>query len=1122
MSITVHHPKLTGLSASRSRGWDFIQSLDEEPLSLRVEACCILQAAHHGTVTKPRRPVRATTPESTANVIWSGSFTLASAELVMMAEREFGEPIFFTEIFVWDTARLPMTGDDVTRSHQTQFALLEAFCEVYNISDSAKEYSRSRVEYHDPIKFYSDAVLIFMLQMGQLAKRKKKLQDQGLDPVEDDDLRESPVSPYGEVFRNIPCDWDAIRVSQQHAADSSGDFACFPDPIDLDEDEPVTGKREQESVHTLALIPGIYLYLSETSSVALEEVDCSAVAMPPPSSATATPAQPPDTAAADTPASSASSASAAAAARRRRRIGKACDDCRRRKIKCDGNNPCSGCAEFSSPCTYTALPRRDDLAHHSQLQALQHKLQAAESLLARLLRHPAAPPLSAPASDGTAPGPGPGSGPAAAAPSVSSGRASVAVTPGSDPSSPPSADKPADDARNISLFQDFAQLNLVDDGESDFYGLSSSAAFLSRITQELPELTRYDSRIPFLPHASLPSIAWTPALTGVPWQTTYDHSRLPDRETARTLCQYAFDCGSCLLRTVHVPSFFDMFDKLYQSRPSIYTTTERRFVGLLFSVVALGAMYDIDENDPTNPDHYEEGMEQGYKYYISARMFLQDFHECRNIMTLQAIVFIIQFLQATGNLGGCYTLVGVALRSALRMGLHRNLPPGSLTPIETETRRRIFYTIRQMDIYLSTTLGLPILLQDKDIDQQLPTEVDDEFITNKGIARPPPGSSSVFEAFNAHTRLMKILAQILEHVYPSQSAATEADNPTYSINYARIREIENELHEWQRQLPPSWHPGQEDDDQRERIKILLRFAFAHVQMMLYRPFLHHNPRQSPGQPAVDNRVYALAAAGIHVCRNIVHIGLEIKKRAALIGPYWFNTYTQFTAVLCLVIYILNNPQAPALPAILSDAQLGKDSISSFTQKSLAADRITAALNALFKQLPSRMSLHASPANSADVDQWLHEQPESRRNRTGDFLGQPPPTTSYEAANDWSSIPNTPMVSHERGFPQQTQPPLAAPSLRQDIPQMRNHGLIFPQEDPFAYPVPVPLSSAATTGHFPSPLDEDSMQDIMQFPVYDAYSDMGTHLFEPEVHFPFVPGSMAQDASEMDFGERGPQ
>jgi hypothetical protein len=54
-----------------------------------------------------------------------------------------------------------------------------------------------------------------------------------------------------------------------------------------------------------------------------------------------------------------------------------------------------------------------------------------------------------------------------------------------------------------------------------------------------------------------------------------------------------------------------MFDRLYEERPQRYTPEERRFVGLLFSVMALGSMYDVDENDPTNPDHYAVAMERG-------------------------------------------------------------------------------------------------------------------------------------------------------------------------------------------------------------------------------------------------------------------------------------------------------------------------------------------------------------------------------------------------------------------------------------------------------------------------------------------------------------------------------
>lgn len=76
-------------------------------------------------------------------------------------------------------------------------------------------------------------------------------------------------------------------------------------------------------------------------------------------------------------------------------------------------------------------------------------------------------------------------------------------------------------------------------------------------------------------------------------------------------------------------------------------------------------------------------------------------------------------------------------------------------------------------------------------------------------------------------------------------------------------------------------------------------------------------------------------------------------------------------------------------------------------------------------------------------------------------------------------------------------------------------MIFPQEDPFAYPVP--LSSTTMGGHFSSML-EDPMQDIMQFPVFDAYGDMGTHVFESDVQFPYVPTSEIEDGSAMGYSD----
>jgi hypothetical protein len=131
---------------------------------------------------------------------------------------------------------------------------------------------------------------------------------------------------------------------------------------------------------------------------------------------------------------------------------------------------------------------------------------------------------------------------------------------------------------------------------------------------------------------------------------------------------------------------------------------------------------------------------------------------------------------------------------------------------------------------------------------------------------------------------------------------------------------------------------------QRRVGVLLRFAYAHVQLMLYRPFLQYHPVNTSSEEMNDDRCVALAAAAISVCRNIIYIGQDIRKHAVLIGPYWFTTYTQFFAVIGLLLYISNNPDQPGASRLLSDAQIGKDCISSLTQKSLAADKVTAILD----------------------------------------------------------------------------------------------------------------------------------------------------------------------------------
>ena len=196
-----------------------------------------------------------------------------------------------------------------------------------------------------------------------------------------------------------------------------------------------------------------------------------------------------------------------------------------------------------------------------------------------------------------------------------------------------------------------------------------------------------------------------------------------------------------------------------------------------------------------------------------------DIADCRDIVSLQAIVFMILFLQSSAKLSTCYAYIGVALRSALRMGLHRSFND-NFNPIEAETRKRVFWVIRKMDTYVGAILGLPHTLNDEEIDQEYPTEVDDECITEKEILPMPEGQISVIAGSNAHTRIVQILAKIVLHIYPIKGTQStmQGNSVTYSVSYAKIREIEKDLQDWLDQLPMGLKPG------GDAPKILVRYV----------------------------------------------------------------------------------------------------------------------------------------------------------------------------------------------------------------------------------------------------------------------------------------------------------
>ena len=163
---------------------------------------------------------------------------------------------------------------------------------------------------------------------------------------------------------------------------------------------------------------------------------------------------------------------------------------------------------------------------------------------------------------------------------------------------------------------------------------------------------------------------------------------------------------------------------------------------------------------------------------------------------------MIYFLHCTAKMSVCHSYIAAAVAASLQTGLHRSLS-GGLDPIERETRKRVFWTVRNMETYVCAILGLPMTINEEEIDQEMPQEVDDACITQNGISSQPGDQLSANVAMNAYTRLIRIFSKILRYVYPVRNMKhTLGNRPgSYRVSYARVCEIEQELAPWLANLP---------------------------------------------------------------------------------------------------------------------------------------------------------------------------------------------------------------------------------------------------------------------------------------------------------------------------------
>lgn len=265
-------------------------------------------------------------------------------------------------------------------------------------------------------------------------------------------------------------------------------------------------------------------------------------------------------------------------------------------------------ADYRGECTYDQPSNRRRNPAPQYIEALEHRLHRAEALLKTVL----------PDVDPDDPNIGhllPQNLHSPGGAHVKASR-SREVLPSEVPSAPAPAGAEAEkDSLLESMVQSAGSLDLDDRGYWDFHGHSSGIIFLRRMRQQFGDLmgAAEGHGALFLQTTPMTQIFESPrSAADSPMDPNVPHIEdLPLKDCARELCEVALDDACALMRFVHRPTFYAMFDRIFDTDAEQYGKDENTYLPLIYAVIAVGCLFARNENSKLQKEGYENARERG-------------------------------------------------------------------------------------------------------------------------------------------------------------------------------------------------------------------------------------------------------------------------------------------------------------------------------------------------------------------------------------------------------------------------------------------------------------------------------------------------------------------------------
>ncbi|KAE8162417.1 fungal-specific transcription factor domain-containing protein [Aspergillus tamarii] len=233
------------------------------------------------------------------------------------------------------------------------------------------------------------------------------------------------------------------------------------------------------------------------------------------------------------------------------------------------------------------------------------------------------------------------------------------------------------------------------------------------------------------------------------------HQSIPDITVTDLLVRLYFDNLESCYRILHRPSF----QVSYESYVTDRNTAPTPFVVQLLLVLSCSAFL-LDDSS------LREYLRTKAKSWIHiAQCWLSTPIEKDRLSVDGVQVHCLLLLARQINCVGAdlvWISVGSLIRMAIQMGLHHDPDRlGEMSPLQKEIRRRLWYTILEMNVQTSLDSGMSPTITSDDFDTQPPSNFNDEDITEQGgfpkdMGFPTRASFQCLLASSLQTRLKAV------------------------------------------------------------------------------------------------------------------------------------------------------------------------------------------------------------------------------------------------------------------------------------------------------------------------------------------------------------------------------